>query len=266
MKRAQPKSRERRSAVAAAQGAPTAEDRNHAILPRLRDLFRVAQSYGDDFRKAALDPRLSPDYRPGQLFVLGLISREQLADGEWFAGVVGRWERLHGKRRSVASLVHEIGRGDATPPDDSEAGDIEQAYRALQGELDPYGARTRAALEQFWIEGRDVDPGGLAELVKVTTALRRRVRTGVKTAGAKKTKRRSAASPAPRPAAASASRRTGGSLRGDSGAPAADRAAWTAFMRNLQPAISDEELDSAWSVLQAFRARERFRRDKQGDA
>ena len=261
----QAKTRQHRPSSPAAQRAPIAEDRNQSILPRLRDLFRVAQSYGDDFRKAALDPRLSPDYRPGQLFVLGLISREQLADGEWFARVVGRWERLHGKRRSVASPVYEIGRGEATLPDDSEAAEIEQAYGALQAELEPYGARTRAALEQFWIEGRDVDPGGLAGLMKVITAVRRRVRTGTKDAQGKKARRAGAASPAPGPSSAPASRRGGGSPRGPDQQHASDRIAWTAFMRNLQPAITDEELDSAWSVLQAFRARERFRRDKQGD-
>jgi hypothetical protein len=237
------------------------EDRKHAVLPRLRDLFRVAQRYGDDFRKAALDPRLSPDYRPGQLFVLGAISRGELADGEWFARIVGRWERLHGKRRSVTSPVYQIGHGGEDSPDDSEANEIEAAYRALQRALDPYGSRIRAALEQFWIEGRDVDPGSLKELMKITCAVRRRARMG--TNGGKQARRARGASRTRVPVRGHAPGHDDVAHRSaPASASASDRAAWTAFMRNLQPAITDDELDRAWSVLQAFRARERFRRDK----
>jgi hypothetical protein len=155
-----------------ARGQRAPDERRHAVLPRLRELTRVARTYGA-VAALALDPRMSPDYAPGQLYLLGRVSQGELEDGAMIARIYGRFERLHRRRRASASPDYQVGRrGHYEAPDDDAAA-IEQDFALMRDCLSVHGAGALAAAEQFWVEGRHVDARALGDLLRITTAARR---------------------------------------------------------------------------------------------
>lgn len=148
------------------------DQRHHAVLPRMRELYRVARSYGA-VAALALDPRMSPDYAPGQLFLLGRVSQSQLEDGAMIARIYGRFERLHGRRRASASPDYQVGRRGRDEAPDHDAAAIEQDFATLRDGLLMHGPAAMAAVEQFWVEGRHVNARDLAAVLRVTAAARR---------------------------------------------------------------------------------------------
>jgi hypothetical protein len=146
-------------------------EQQHAVLPRVRELFRVAQGY-NAVKALALDPRMSPDYAPGQLFLLGLVSAGELEDGARIARTYGRFERLHARRRSSSSPDYRLGRGGGEGPDD-DAEAIENDFALLHDALMVHGASALAAVEQFWVEGRHIDSRALRDVLRITAAARR---------------------------------------------------------------------------------------------
>jgi hypothetical protein len=241
-------------------------EQHHAVLPRVRELFRVAQGY-NAVKALALDPRMSPDYAPGQLFLLGLVNAGELEDGARIARIYGRFERLHGRRRSSTSPDYRSGRGGGPEPDDEDAAAIEEDFALLRDALMAHGASALAALEQFWVEGRHIDARALREVLRVTAAARRRCDKARKRRklGAADAGRGRTAHDTPPPAPGE---------RGTSGAAAArsqpaarrsatyDRHAWAMLARAINPAIDAHKIDAAWDAFTALKERERFRRDK----
>jgi hypothetical protein len=243
------------------------------VLPRVRELYRVAQGY-NAVKALALDPRMSPDYAPGQLFLLGLVSASELEDGSRVARIYGRFERLHGKRRSSASPDYRLGRGRGQEPDD-DAEAIEEDFALLRDALLVYGASALAAVEQFWVEGRHLDGRALPEILRVTSAARRqfdqvrkRRKTGaasVRAAAPPRLREADVVSPA-LPPGHSPEGRPPVSAKGHAAAPPRpapyDKQAWAMLARAINPAIEGREIDAAWDAFTALKERERFRRDK----
>jgi hypothetical protein len=243
------------------------DERHHAVLPRMRELHRVAREYGA-VAALALDPRMSPDYAPGQLYLLGQVSQSQLEDGAMIARIYGRFERLHGRRRASASPDYEVGRrGRGEAPDDDAAA-IEQDFRMLRDCLAVHGAGAMAAVEQFWVEGRHINARELTHVLHVTAAARRycdKVR-----------KRRRRGDSGKDIAVAAVALATAGAPSGlrrgeDRSAPpyapparvaAHGKEAWALLARTLFPDLASARIDAAWDALTAARERERFRRDK----
>lgn len=230
-------------------------EQHHAVLPRVRELFRVAQGY-NAVKAIALDPRMSPDYAPGQLFLLGLVSAGELEDGARIARIYGRFERLHGRRRSSTSPDYRLGRGRGEGPDDDDEA-IETDFALLRDALMAYGASALAAVEQFWVEGRHIDSRALRDVLRITAAARRDCDKA-------RRRRKLAAS---NPLARVAPSRRGVANPGDVAAPPPRRAAygkqaWAMLARAINPTIAAERIDAAWDALTALKERERFRRDK----
>jgi len=248
-------------------------EQHHAVLPRVRELYRVAQGY-NAVKALALDPRMSPDYAPGQLFLLGLVSAGELEDGCRVARIYGRFERLHGKRRSSASPDYRLGRGRGHEPDD-DAEAIEEDFALLRDALLVYGASTLAAIEQFWVEGRHLDGRALPEILRVTSAARRqfdkvrkRRKAGVATvrAAAPPGLRDADVVPLALPPGPSPEGRPPLPGEGHAAQPPRpapyDKQAWAMLARAINPAIDAREIDAAWDAFTALKERERFRRDK----
>ena len=267
------------------------DERHHAVLPRMRELYRVARDYGR-VAALALDPRMSPDYAPGQLYLLGQVSQGQLEDGALIARIYGRFERLHGRRRASASPDYQVGRrGRAEAPDDDAAA-IEQDFAMLRDCLVTHGAGAMAAVEQFWVEGRHINARELSHVLNVTAAARRqydkarkrRARGGAvrpASIGLKSRDRGPPAGPllphgrssAARSQAADANRAHVEANAGEGEASALrlpvrhdkqvhDKQGWALLARTLFPNLAAERIDAAWDALVALRERERFRRDK----
>ena len=258
-------------------------ERHHAVLPRMRELYRVARDYGA-VTALALDPRMSPDYAPGQLYLLGQVSQGQLEDGALIARIYGRFERLHGRRRASASPDYQVGRrGRAEAPDDDAAA-IELDFIMLRDCLVAHGAGAMAAVEQFWVEGRHINARELGHVLNVTATARRqydkarkrRARGGAvrpASIGLKSHDRGRPAGPllphgtpsAAGSQATDANRAhvTANAGEGASALPARhDKQAWALLARTLFPDLAAERIDAAWDALVALRERERFRRDK----
>jgi hypothetical protein len=246
----------------------------------VRELFRVAQGY-NAVKALALDPRMSPDYAPGQLFLLGLVSAGELEDGCRIARIYGRFERLHGRRRSSASPDYRLGRAGGEGPDDDDQA-IENDFALLRDALMVYGASALAAVEQFWVEGRHIDARALRDVLRITAAARRQCDKARKRRKLGASTRLARAAPSrlglanavplvPPPGLAP--------LRGRSpegrppppgegvAAPPSRRApygkqAWAILARTINPTIAAARIDAAWDALTALKERERFRRDK----
>jgi hypothetical protein len=256
-------------------------EQQHAVLPRVRELYRVAQGY-NAVKALALDPRMSPDHAPGQLFLLGLVSAGELEDGARIARIYGRFERLHGRRRSSSSPDYRLGRGGGEGPDDDDEA-IEHDFALLRDALMVYGASTLAAVEQFWVEGRHIDSRALRDVLRVTAAARRqcdKARKRRKLGEARRPVPTRRTPTHPRPANKSVHvatmRLTGtdpGLSQGQAVSVPAERMAathaarygkqaWAMLARAINPTIATERIDAAWDALTALKERERFRRDK----
>jgi hypothetical protein len=254
-------------------------EQQHAVLPRVRELFRVAQGY-NAVKALALDPRMSPDYAPGQLFLLGLVSAGELEDGARIARIYGRFERLHARRRSSSSPDYRLGRGGGEGLDD-DAEAIENDFALLRDALMVHGASALAAVEQFWVEGRHIDSRALRDVLRITAAARRqcdKVRKRRKLGATRRPMRRVPAYPrsathvahvgAMRPAGADPGPRQAQAASVPAERTAAAHAApygkqaWAMLARAINPTIAAERIDAAWDALTALKERERFRRDK----
>lgn len=148
---------------------PEQADRRQAVMVRWRELSRVARTYGDA-SALALDPRMSPDYAPGQLFLLGKVSHSQLNAGGKIATVYGRYERMNGLRRASLSPDYQAGRGRSLRGEPDDAAAREADFRLLSEAVASHGKATLAAVEQFWVEGRHINPGSLSRVLSATTA------------------------------------------------------------------------------------------------
>lgn len=149
---------------------PGPDPQSLGFATRLRELCRIAGNHAAG-RGLAKDYRLNPDYLPTFLGWLGLISSREMEAGDLIARVYGRFERAHGKRRAVQSPAYMGRTGGAEPPADDPS--VEADFRLLQEAMLPYGARARAALEAFWIEGRDVGSQALPSVLQFTAAIAR---------------------------------------------------------------------------------------------
>jgi hypothetical protein len=267
------------------------DERHHAVLPRMRELYRVARDYGA-VSALALDPRMSPDYAPGQLYLLGQVSQGQLDDGAMIARIYGRFERLHGRRRASASPDYQVGRRGREEAPDDDAAAIEQDFAMLRDCLVAQGAGAMAAVEQFWVEGRHINARELSHVLNVATTARRQYdkarkrtsRGGTMRPAAIGLKSRDQRPPAgsllPSGRSSAAGSQTTDATRAHVTANAGegeastqrlparhdkqvhDKQGWALLARTLFPHLAAERIDAAWDALVALRERERFRRDK----
>jgi hypothetical protein len=259
------------------------DERRHAVLPRMRELYRVARDYGA-VAALALDPRMSPDYAPGQLYLLGQVSQGQLDDGALIARIYGRFERLHGRRRASASPDYQVGRRGRQEAPDDDAAAIEQDFAMLRDCLVAQGAGAMAAVEQFWVEGRHINARELGHVLHVTATARRQYDKARKrrTRGepvrrarnVRAVERGRPARSAPNvssvpgsPVAIEPQDPAGQAGQGESPTPRPparhDKRSWALLARTLFPNLSAERIDAAWDALVALRERGRFRRDKE---
>ena len=130
--------------------------------------------------KSQSDPRLGSEV--GKYLIGGELTDTEAAVAEEVAKIYGRYEKLHGKRRSAASPSYEMGWSDGpgladermtseqvTTRDKRERA-IEDAFMALQDEMTSEARGARAALEQLCVENHPV-PGWLPEVKKVLRRL-----------------------------------------------------------------------------------------------
>jgi hypothetical protein len=146
------------------------------IARRLSNLYTINQGF-PKLERAALDPRLSPDYAPGVLFHLRKMTKANLEDGEALARIAGRFDRVQGRQRSSASPSYETGRGGSgAGREDPNEADIVQDWDLLQNTIEMAGRAARKLLEEFWIEGRNINSAQLEDLLRTTRAVMHRFR------------------------------------------------------------------------------------------
>ncbi len=129
---------------------------------------------GEDLARGAGDKRFETE-------VARLLFERKLNDREAAAAfkvgeIYGRFERLHGKKRSAVSPSYTIGRAGAPELADERMTaeqveardrmerDVEAAFEALQAEVPPYPAKWRAMLEHLCVDNLHVPEIWLPEL------------------------------------------------------------------------------------------------------
>jgi hypothetical protein len=115
--------------------------------------------------EVGLDPRITSQI--GRLRIQRLLTDTQAAAADLIGRVYGRYERLHGKRRSCRSPSYEFWTGGSR--DRSEEPDwvaqVEADYRRLQDVIPAFPREARDLLEQLCVEDRAISAQALNSIV-----------------------------------------------------------------------------------------------------
>lgn len=223
-------------------------------------------------KKLGADPRLSSELSRLNLF--GELTIVQTTAGHRVGEIYGRFERAHGRRRSVRSPSYERAFGADSSADDDREEAARAAFLALQetlarltfvppapaGKCPSLSPRTLPrhslidALEQLCVEDRPVRPDVLPLVRSLLDHLA--VAWGLTTV--KKPHAGSARKPektrAPPPRVAKTNPIN------------ADKTAWLRTMRLMRPDLSEAQLERAYDLAQAIKDREIFERSKRKPA
>jgi hypothetical protein len=240
----------------------------HPIAPALWQRIKT------DGIKLGLDPRLATEL--GRLGLHDELTASEVSAGFRIAQVYGRYEYFHGRTRSaggsaffklfVADLEPLLDVKDRDPLYEFERERAEEEAKAefqlLQEHMPP---SHRAFVEQLCVENQPINPYALRGVKIVLQYFaklfaddkRYRARQAKKLAG--NDFKMKVAAPKKK---ASAKRTSEPASELKPARINKDKTAWLKIQRILRPDLSDEELEKAWRIYNALKAREDFRDEK----
>lgn len=194
--------------------------------------------------RGAVDRALGSEL--GRLSFFEDITRTEATTGFRIAKVYGRYERLHGLRRSARSPSYDEARSTAIAPE--EEAEVETAFDALRTAI-PFAHR--AAIEQLCVEDKPINATFLPE-IRATLERIAHEHFGV----ANTTKDHDDGAPAPK-------RRKAKERKAE---VSAEQYAFTKTLRKLCPEMDDIRLRKAFHFCTAIKDREIVRREREADS
>lgn len=132
---------------------PAGAERGENLFQRFRELVAIG-----------LDPRLTSQI--GRLRFLKLITDTQASAADKVGRVYGRYERLHGVRRSTRSPSYEFGTGGGLerPEDIERTTETDADYTKLQTCIPIFPQEARATIEALCVEDRVIPTSLLSDV------------------------------------------------------------------------------------------------------
>lgn len=214
----------------------------------------------------------------GRLSMHGELTAEQASAGFRFAQIYGRFERYKQCRRSAASPSYMaasgteedkgatitpetlVSLGDEELLDDEALAELmgritsaDLAFRKVQKFMSSYPGNVRAALELLCVDDAVTNPVMLENIRNALDDLAVnlfRIKAAPKEE--QKQKRRDVI----------VTRDGGGEVTGELVLPDPDKVAWRAVLRRLRPDMTDAQVDQAYALTVAIKAREVFQRQQ----